>query len=88
MPNVGSWNGKWTGAENLYCRIRGLSKAKAEELEGKSFYYRWNDGWGASVECRKVSGNEITEMRNKSNGFCGYDWMIESIIQRGAITDD
>lgn len=58
MPNVGSWNGKWTGADRKYYIIRKMSAKffKAQEHfktvaeKGKDdWYYSWNDGWGANV---------------------------------------
>lgn len=54
MPNVGSWNGKWTGENDLHYIYRKLSKQKEIELNGKSFYYNFGDGWGADVECKMV----------------------------------
>ena len=88
MPNVGSWNGKWTGADNLYCIIRSFNgKAKrakgAELLEAGSWYYGWNDGWGASISAKLVDGRKAAQLRKKSRGFCGYDWMVDAIIEYG-----
>lgn len=91
MPNVGSWNGKWTGANNLYARIVSIRKGKASEakakeiLAAKSYYYNFGDGWSASVSVRAVDGREATKIKKASKGFCGYDWMIESIMSNGCI---
>ena len=95
MPNVGSWNGKWTGAERLYVRIfnftqrYGSSKTAKEKaksiLEGGSYYYNFGDGWGANVSVREVKSREATKLKTKSVGFCGYEWMIDSILQYGKI---
>ena len=91
MPNVGSWNGKWTGANNLYCCFRKLGKKWTEKLlegqESKSWYYNFGDGWGANVELKLVSGTESRKMKkiSKGKGFMGYEWMIDSILNCGEI---
>ena len=45
MPNRGSWNGRWSGEENLHVITRRNSKAypvkRLKELNGKEFVYRW-----------------------------------------------
>ena len=95
MPNVGSWNGKWTGEKDLHARVinftqkYGTSKAAKDKLESilkeKSYYYNFGDGWGADVEVKKVDVSAAAKIRAKSKGFCGYDWMIDSILQYGEI---
>jgi len=91
MPNRGSWDGKWSGEENSYCVVRQFSESKKGQaivqklLDNSSYYYRWSDGWGASVDVKQVDGKESAALRRKSKGFCGYDWMINSIITHGAI---
>jgi hypothetical protein len=85
MPNVGSWNGKWTAENDLHCRTIKLNKAKESELDGKNFYYDFKDGWGANISCLKMSSIEANRLRKKSKGFCGYDWMIASIIKNNKI---
>jgi hypothetical protein len=91
MPNRGSWNGRWSGEKNLYCVVRNFSDGKkAREktdkiLASKSYYYSWSDGWGASVEVKQVTGQESRQYKKQSKGFCGYDWMIDSIICHGEI---
>jgi hypothetical protein len=95
MPNVGSWNGKWTGEDRYYARVfnftkrYGQSKTAIEKanaiLKGKNYYYSFVDGWGANVETKKVTVAEAAKIRRRSKGFCGYDWMIESILNCGKI---
>ena len=85
MPGIGSWNGKWSGEGRLYARVRKLSKSKEDELNGKGFDYRWNDGWCACVDVEKVCSKEAAKIRRNSVGFFGYDWMIDSIIANGKI---
>ena len=83
MPNVGSWNGKWTGEGRVYARARN-AKQYPDCKEG-SYHYSWGDGWGANVEVRKVTVAEANKYIKKTAGFCGYDWMIDSIIECGQI---
>jgi hypothetical protein len=91
MPDRGSWNGRWSGEGRPYARIRkfGGSKATKEKaariLAEGSYYYNFADGWGASVSVRDVTPSEAAKIERKSAGFCGYDWMIDSIIRDGEI---
>lgn len=87
MPHVGSWNGKWTGADRRYIRTRDERKVP-KECWGKNFYYSWDDGWGACVSVTRMSANEARKFERLSDGFCGYDWMIRSIIDNGYIISD
>lgn len=88
MPNRGSWNGKWSGDGDLFARVSKLSQEKEAELDGKCFSYRWDDGWCARIETRKVDARDATKIRKRSRGFSGYDWMIQSIIDKGEIAYD
>ena len=85
MPNVGSWNGKWTGEGQKRYRTRRVVKAKEVELANKSYYYNFGDGWGASVIVESVDSKEAVKRRRKSAGFAGYDWMIDEILEHGRI---
>lgn len=94
MPGVGSWNGKWTGSENYYARVINFTKKygsskkakeKLETLDGNSFYYNFGDGWSASIDVRVVTSTEARQIRKKSRGFYGYEWMIDSILSKGEI---
>ena len=89
MPNVGSWNGKWTGEKDYHARVRrfcGNDLPKAREiLAKKSYDYNFGDGWRAEVDVMQVDSKEAARIRKKSVGFCGYDWMIDSIIHKGDI---
>ena len=62
-----------------------LDKKRIVELDGKSFSYRWDDGWTACVSCRIVDAKEAAKLRKKNRGFCGYDWMVRSIIATDTI---
>jgi hypothetical protein len=91
MPNVGSWNGQWTGQGSKYYRHRNVSKKEAEKiLDGKernSWYYNFGDGWGASVSVVKVLSPEKNKRERISKGFAGYEWMIDEILQYGKILE-
>lgn len=84
MPHVASWNGEWSGEGKIYARLRRDNQVSKEYID-QSFEYRWDDGWGASVEVRKVDSKEAAKIRKHSAGFYGYDWMIDSIIDHGKI---
>ena len=81
MPSMASWNGRWSGEDKLYAVIRSL-----KTLPKKDYYsYEWSDGWRAGVSVRQVDSKEAAKIRRNSSGFCGYDWMVTSIIDRGKI---
>lgn len=89
MPNVASWNGKWSGEGTLYAKIINFghskkAKAKADSLLGY-YHYHFGDGWSAGVDVKEVDAKEAGKIRRKSKGFCGYDWMVESIRYNGKI---
>lgn len=86
MPGAASWNGKWSGDGKLFVITRTLKKPVAEKvLEQSSYHYRWDDGWMAMVRVKHVDAKEAAKLRKKSNGFCGYDWMVGSILTKGKI---
>ena len=92
MPGVSSWNGKWSGADNLYARVVNFGKtktgeAKAKEILGKGYFrYAFGDGWAAGITVKEVDAKTAAKIRRKSKGFYGYDWMIESIQKDMTIT--
>lgn len=93
MPGCGSWNGRWSGEGQLYAVVRKFgdsqkTQAKLLALAGRSFSYSWPDGWRASIEVSTPTTKEARELRKNSKGFCGYEWMIESILARGKILAD
>ena len=93
MPNNNSWNGRWTGEENLYVKFRKVPNQKIDDLGiqkpnmhvSKNFYYDFGDGWGANVRVCVSDYKEKNKLQKKSSGFCGYDWMIDSILSHGKI---
>ena len=84
MPHVGSWNGKWTGSDKQYIRTR-KERTVPKELWSKDFFYRWPDGWEACVSVTRMKSSDAKKLENKSAGFRGYDWMIDSLIADGHI---
>jgi len=91
MPNNNSWNGRWSGGNDLYARVINFGRGKAANEKAKEildkgyFYYNFGDGWGASVTVKEIDSKEAAKIRRKSKGFCGYDWMIASIKEKGRI---
>jgi len=94
MPNCGSWNGKWTGEKDLYVITRKFGRTKeahnkVNEIMKKPYhYYNFGDGWGAGVSLQVVDTKEATKLRKASNGFMGYNWMVDSIIKNNKIIVD
>lgn len=92
MPNVGSWNGKWTGADKKYYLFKTVSKDAGKTLlenkDRNSWYHNFGDGWGALVSAEQVTSQEKRKLSKISSGFCGYDWMVDSILEHGEIKND
>lgn len=84
MPNSPTWNGRWSGENNLHCIIKENRKVP-KEIVGKTFYHRWDDGWCAAIEVRHVDCRTANKMKRESCGFSGYDWMVKNIIENGEI---
>ena len=92
MPQNNAWNGKWSGEGNLYAVIRNFGTAQKTRvrlqpiIDEGYFYYNFGDGWGAAVEVYEcVSMAEARSIMKRSRGFCGYEWMIDSILTYGDI---
>ena len=89
MPNCNSWNGRWTGEDNIYARVRNLTKKdypNLEELLEKGYFtYRFDDGWCAGISVEKIDSKRASKIRKNTKGFYGYDWMITSILKDGYI---
>lgn len=84
MPGRSSWDGRWSGEGRNYARVRDLSDDQVARLgisESPRYWtHRWSDGWVAEISARVVpAGEELA----KSDGFNGYDWMIDNLIVRG-----
>lgn len=93
MPGRNSWNGLWSGEETLYAIVKSLgttNKAKSKGqaiLDQRYFSHNFGDGWRASIEVKEVTPSEARQIRKKSLGFCGYDWMVNNILSHGSASD-
>lgn len=88
MPSCGSWDGKWSGAAKFYAITKSFQRNRRAELEkiiNKDFRYSFGDGWVASVDVMEVDSKEANVIKKKSAGFCGYEWMVDSILLNGKI---
>jgi len=87
MPGCPSWDGKWSGEGKKYVIVNTFKPKELVNavliLDEKSFCYRWDDGWMARIDVHEVDSKQAAKLRKESNGFCGYDWMVDSIIQHG-----
>lgn len=93
MPRNRSWNNKWSGEANCYCILKTYKGKKQEErakkiIDGGPYHHDFGDGWGARVDVREVSTEESRRLRKASNGFMGYEWMVQTILDYGEILDD
>lgn len=80
MPGVNTWNGSWSGKNKLYVLIR----ESKDDLTGY-YNYDFGDGWRACVEVEEVDAKEARKLKRQSDGFCGYEWMVDSIIKNKKI---
>ena len=85
MPGNASWDGRWSGDGKIHARTRSLPGLKAKELDGQDFYHSFGDGWLAMVRAKIVDAKGRRAMDRASDGFCGYEWMIDSIVKHGRI---
>jgi hypothetical protein len=93
MPSRSSWDGRWSGDGKNYAVMRELSDedlARLFDLASENidsatccrvWRHRWSDGWIAEVAARVMP---IGEELKKSDGFKGYDWMIDNILRTGS----
>uniref|UniRef100_A0A6M3KQE8 Uncharacterized protein n=1 Tax=viral metagenome TaxID=1070528 RepID=A0A6M3KQE8_9ZZZZ len=81
MPNNNSWNGKWSGDGKEYNIMRNFtSKKEAQRMLDKGYYhYNFGDGWSAGIDVTKLDAKQARQARKASKGFCGYEWMVDSI---------
>ncbi len=88
MPNNNAWNGRWSGEGNLYAVVRSYRAKSIYEpiIEKGYWHYSFGDGWAAGISAKEVTAAQSRSTRKKSQGFCGYDWMIDSIERRGVIS--
>lgn len=93
MPNVASWDGRWSGDGKRYVIVKKFHGKKEIEkaekiLENRYHHYAWPDGWGAGISISEVDSKQAAKLRRDSQGFCGYNWMVKSICEYGKILAD
>jgi len=81
MPGIRSWNGKWSGEDQNLTVVRSLTPTEVQALElPNSWRHHWKDGWCARVSARLM---EKGERRAKSDGFHGYEWIVQNVLLYG-----
>ena len=80
MPNVNSWNGRWSGENKNYRIVRSVDAETVANWGSMYWHYSFGDGWCAGVKAHVMKPGE---RKKKSDGFCGYDWMVDNIIRWG-----
>ena len=58
-----------------------IEKAKTI-LKKKYYHYNFGDGWSAGINVSEIDAKDAMWFRKNSNGFCGYDWMVDSIVDK------
>ncbi len=82
FPNVGSWDGKFSGEGRLHARVYSFDNKTAEQLlSNGSYYHSFGDGWTASIEPKHVNYKEANWIKKHTKGFYGYEWMIDDMKQ-------
>jgi hypothetical protein len=79
MPRNNSWNNQWSGKNNTYTVAKTITDKKFNSLDDY-YTYDFGDGWMAGVSVRPAKPREKV-----SGKFCGYEWMINSILSKGLI---
>ena len=88
MPKCGSWDGKWNGENDLYAITKsfvGEKTKKIFDIIDKNFFYNFGDGWLTKINVKVIDQNEKRKINRLSKGFCGYEWMVNSLIEHGKI---
>ena len=88
MPGTNTWNGKWSGEGKIYAMSRtafSRGKAKYPLLNEGDYGYDFGDGWYANVNVRFVTPSESKSAMRKSQGFMGYEWMVNELCLYGRI---
>lgn len=88
FPKVNTWNGKWTGEGDLHAIVKPYNDRGIilyPDLKEGFYDYDFGDGWVAKVEVKFLTNKEARNVTKNTKGFCGYEWMIESIIKNGSI---
>jgi len=81
MPSANIWNSRWSREEEYHALVREIP----EELKLGAYRYSFGDGWIAQVAVREVDSRTAKKIKKDSSGFCGYEWMVDSILEHGEI---
>lgn len=84
VPRAGSYNGKWSQADKRHILVRDVPitryRYKYSDFDNKTWTYNFGDGWVASIKCTVCDRYVASEYRKISGDFCGYEWMVDSIL--------
>ena len=91
-PGCDFWDGKWSGVGKKCLLTRAFRSnvgiEQAKEILAKGYYhYRFPDGSSVGVIVCEVSIAQAGNLRKSSHGFCGYDWMVDTICKYGEPLD-
>lgn len=89
MPHANTVSGRWTREKDLHCRVQRVREANwdnVKRLVGNTYFYDFSDGWVAQIDVTLVNEKRAKELKRQSTGFCGYEWMIKSILTTNEIT--
>ena len=84
MPNFNTWNGRWSGENKRFIRVK-PNRSVPRDIVGKDYFYDFGDGWSANINVSRMDAAEARKLAKASSGFMSYDWMITSILKHGAI---
>ena len=73
----------WTGDRKNYVKV--CSVGSKSTIKPGYYEYGFGDGWRGSVAVREVDVKTANKLRRESDGFCGYDWMVDEIRAYGRI---
>lgn len=92
---INTWNGRWAGEDNVFAKEVFLSTSKRERLKElgfdlrrgakKTFTHDFGDGWVAKITMTVGAKKDFEEIMKHSEGFMGYEWIIDSILKHGKI---
>lgn len=65
-----------------------MKEKEWQKYAGRSWYYNFGDGWGANISASVNDAYTTRSLKRKNGGFCGYNWMVDSIIAYDEIRRD
>ena len=73
---INTWNGHWTGEGKVFAKEVFLT-----------FTHDFGDGWVAKITMTVGAKKDFEEIMKRSEGFLGYEWIIDSILKHGKIVE-